>query len=71
MQTRWILRGTLIVGIIWEIYEVLLGLPDTGLTANTLQDLIMDMLGAVGYIVWRDRTTSSTPIPIVIESKTK
>jgi hypothetical protein len=71
MQTRWILSGTLIVGIIWEIYEVLLGLPDTGLTANTLQDVIMDMLGAMGYVILRDRSTSGTPIPLTIESDKK
>jgi hypothetical protein len=71
MQTQWILGGTLVVGIIWEIYEVLLGLPDTGLTVNTIQDIIMDMLGAIGYIVWRDRAPSSTPVPIEIDSKTK
>lgn len=71
LKVNQILAGTFAIGVAWEFYEVWRGLPDTGLTPNTLQDIIMDMLGATGYITLRWWPTENTLVPIEIDPKTK
>lgn len=54
LSPSFVLTGVLIVGLIWELFEIAIGIPliEEGFEIDILADLTMDILGgAIGYIV--------------------
>lgn len=51
-----IFLSAFIVGVMWELYEILLGFSETLNMWNTLNDLFFDMLGAGFIAYWARRS---------------
>ncbi|MBP9668666.1 MAG: hypothetical protein KBE09_00045 [Candidatus Pacebacteria bacterium] len=52
----YVFLGVLVVGLGWEVFEVVAGIPrESNWLFDTAIDLIMDLLGALVGIVWSKR----------------
>lgn len=47
-----IFLSAFVVGIMWELYEVMMGYAESLNTINTLSDLFFDLLGASSIALW-------------------
>jgi hypothetical protein len=54
---RWVLIGVLIIGLLWELFEIAIGIPliEHDFEADMFLDLAMDLCGgAIGYVLGKD-----------------
>jgi hypothetical protein len=63
-----LLCTVLLVGILWEVYENLIGitLTEANIVTDTLSDLGLDLLGALGAyaMMWWWSPRSASPLPV-------
>ena len=60
MTLPWILVGVLIIGLSWELFEIMLGIPliEKNFEADMVLDLCMDLFGGgIGYFLGREVRT--------------
>ena len=60
MALPWILVGVLIIGLSWELFEIMLGIPliEKNFEADMVLDLCMDLFGGgIGYFLGREVRT--------------